>query len=297
MKKKWLVILPLLAAAVVVAVSSCYTVTQKQYVAVRQFGRIVRVETTPGLKIKLPFVQSTQAISAAVHLYDIPESDVITKDKKSMIADDYVLWRVSDPVRYVQTLNALDARAQERIEAAVYNATKEVISSMTQDEVIEARGERMTSLITKDANDNMSEYGIEITQAAIKALDLPDDNKEAVYERMISERQNIAASYEAEGESEAQKIRNQTDREVAVMKAEATKQADITVAEGEAEYMNILADAYNDADKAEFYNFVRSLDALKASLAGGNKTILLDKDSDIAQMFYGIGGEKGKTQP
>lgn len=297
MKKKWFVILPLLAAAVVAAVSSCYTVTQKQYVAVRQFGRIVRVETTPGLKIKLPFVQSTQSISAAVHLYDIPESDVITKDKKSMIADDYVLWRVSDPIRYVQTLNALDARAQERIEAAVYNATKEVISSMTQDEVIEARGEKMTVLITEDANDNMAEYGIEITQAAIKALDLPDDNKEAVYERMISERQNIAASYEAEGESEAQKIRNQTDREVAVMKAEATKQADITVAEGEAEYMNILADAYNDADKADFYNFVRSLDALKASLAGGNKTILLDKDSDIAQMFYGISGEKGKTQP
>lgn len=277
------------AAALFVAGNCCYTVTQQQFVAVRQFGRIVRVETTPGLKFKAPFIQSTQVVSAAMHLYDIPESDVITKDKKSMIADDYVMWRVSDPVLYVQTLNALDVRAQERIEAAVYNATKEVISSMTQEEVIDARGERLTQLITSDANDNMTGYGIEITQAAIKALDLPDDNKEAVYERMISERQNIAASYQAEGASEAQKIRNQTDREVSVMKAEASRQAAIIEAEGEAEYMRILADAYKDADKAEFYNYVRSLDALKTSLTGENKTVLLDRDSEIAKMFYGAG--------
>ena len=216
--------------------NSLYTVHQKEYVAVRQFGKIVKVESQPGLNMITPFVQTTQRISAATKIYDIPASDVITKDKKSMITDTYVLWKVVDPIKYIQTLNALDARAQERIEAAVYNATKTAISSMTQDEVIESRGEILTNLITDDANSDMSGYGIEIVKAEIKALDLPDDNRAAVYERMISERNNIAASYQAEGAAEAQKIKNETDKKVAILKADAEKSAAKLAGEGEAEY-------------------------------------------------------------
>ncbi|MBQ9612330.1 MAG: protease modulator HflC [Lachnospiraceae bacterium] len=287
--KKILKSLAVIAALLVLLVvtGSFYTVPVKQYAAVRQFGRIVRVEETPGLKFKIPFIQSVQRISAATTLYDIPASDVITKDKKSMIADTYVLWKVTEPVKYIQSLNALDARANERIEAAVYNATKNVISSMTQDEVIEARGERLTQMITKDANSDIGGYGIVILQAQIKSLDLPDDNKEAVYERMISERQNIAASYTAEGNSEAQKIRNDTDRQVTIMQAQAQRQAAILEAEGEAQYMETLQEAYNTKDKADFYNYTRSLDALKASLKGNDKTIILDKDSELAKILYG----------
>ena len=214
---------------------SFYTVPIKQYVAVRQFGRIVDIKDSPGLKFKIPFIQSIQRISAATILYDIPASDVITKDKKSMIADNYVLWRVVDPTRYIRTLDAVELRAEERIEAAVYNAIKNVISSMNQDEVIEARGEKLTQLITEEANSDIAGYGIEIITSEIKSLDLPDDNKESVYERMISERQNIAATYRAQGAAEAQKIRNEADREVSVMKAEARRQAAVIEAEGEAE--------------------------------------------------------------
>ena len=277
----------LVAAVIVVIFNGFYTVPLKQYVAVRQFGRIIHVVETPGLKFKVPFIQSIQRIPACLHIYDIPASDVITKDKKSMIADDFVLWRVVNPTRYIQALNAMEARAQERIEAAVYNATKTAISSMTQDEVIEARGERLIQLITEDANDSMTEYGIDIELAQIKMLDLPSDNKEAVYQRMISERQNIAAQYEAEGNSEKQKIINQTDRTVAVMKAEAEKEAAILEAEGEATYMSTLQEAYNTPAKADFYNFIRSLDALKASLTGKEKTIILNRDSELAQLLYG----------
>ena len=282
----------LIAVIIVIAAllgfsGSIYTIPRMQYVAVRQFGRIVDIKYEPGLNFKIPFVQSIQRISAATELYDIPASDVITKDKKSMIADNYVLWRVTDPASYIRTLDASYLRAEERIEAAVYNAVKNVISSMTQDDVIEARGEKLTQLITDEANSDIRTYGIEIIQSEVKSLDLPDDNKESVYERMISERQNIAATYKAEGEAEAQLIRNETDREVAVMKAEAKKQAAITEAEGEAEYMNILKDAYNTQDKADFYNFQRSLDALKTSFAGGNKTIVLDKDSELVKILYG----------
>ncbi len=274
-----------------VAAGSFYTVPMKQYVAVRQFGRIVDIKDSPGLKFKIPFIQSIQRISAATILYDIPASDVITKDKKSMIADNYVLWRVTDPTSYIRTLDAVELRAEERIEAAVYNAIKNVISSMNQDEVIEARGERLTQLITEEANSDIDDYGIEIIQSEIKSLDLPDDNKESVYERMISERQNIAATYRAQGAAEAQKIRNEADREVSIMKAEARRQAAVTEAEGEAEYMRILQEAYNTKDKAEFYNYIRGLDALKESLKGGNKTIILDRDSELAQVLYGTAGD------
>ena len=268
-----------------------YTVGPNEYVAVRQFGKIVKVQDTAGLKVKAPFIQSIQRVSAATKLYDVPLSDVITRDKKSMIADNYVLWKVEDPTKYIRTLDAIDTRAEERIEAAVYNALKNVISSMSQDEIIEARGEKLTQLLTDEANSDIGDYGILVLSDEIKALDLPDDNKSAVYERMISERQKIAASYTAQGEAEAQKIRNETDKNVTVMVADAKKQAEITEAEGEAEYMRIIKEAYDTEEEAEFYNFLRSLDALKASLSGTGKTVILDKESELARILYGAGLE------
>jgi len=282
------IIIGIVVLLLVLISGSLYSVNEKEYAAVRQFGKIVAVKEEPGLQFKTPFIQSVQKISAATKIYDIPASDVITKDKKSMIADNYVLWKVTQPTKYIQTLNALDDRAMERIEAAVYNATKSVISSMTQDEIIAARGETLTKLITEKANSDIGSYGIVILQSQIKTLDLPDDNKEAVYERMISERQNIAASYTAEGSAEAQKIRNETDKETAIMKAEARKQAAVLEAEGESRYMEILQGAYNTEEKADFYNFLRSLDAFKKAMKGENKTIILDKDSELARIIYGI---------
>ena len=284
---KWILIGAVCLIAVMIAGGAFYTVPINQYAAVRQFGRIVHTESEPGLKIKLPFVQNVQLVSKSLKLFDVPISDVITRDKKSMIADNYVLWRVVDPTKYIRTLDAVDARAEERIEAAVYNAQKNVISSMSQDEIIEARGEKLTQLLTDEANSDIGDYGIEVVTAEIKSLDLPDDNKEAVYTRMISERQNIAASYKAQGDSEAQKIRNETDRDVTVMKADAQKQAEILEAEGEAEYMKILQEAYNTEEKADFYNFTRALDAFKKSLSGDNNTVILDKDSELAGLLYG----------
>lgn len=281
----YVVIVVVLLAAVLVG-SSTYIVHQNEYVTVRRFGKIVAIAQDPGLHFKTPFIDSTQSISAKVILYDIPQSDVITKDKKSMITDTYVLWKVAEPLKYVQTLNAIEARAEERIEASVYNATKNAISSMTQDEVIEARGEMLTQLITSEANSDMAGYGISIVQAQIKALDLPDDNKQAVYERMISERNNIAASYTAQGNAEAQKIQNETDKQVAIIKAQAEKDAAVLEAEGEAAYMETLSKAYDTEEKAEFYSYIRGLDALKGSLTG-DKTLVLDKNSELAKILYG----------
>ena len=157
---------------------------------------------------------------------------------------------------------------------------------MTQDEIVAARGQELTNVITKESNSDISQYGIQIVLAEIKALDLPEDNKAAVYERMISERNNIAASYQAKGASEAQKIRNETDKEVSILTANAEKEAAKTEAEGEAEYMRILSDAYNDESKADFYNYIRGLDSL-VSIEYADNTIILDKDSELARILYG----------
>ena len=291
MKNKFMLKTTLIFIAVVVVIVLplfCYIIGPNEYAALFKFGKIVSVSDTPGIKFMMPGVNTVRKITKKLHLYDIPRSGVITKDKKSMIADNYVTWRVIDPVKYIQTLNAIEARARERNEAAVYNAIKNVISSMTQDEVIEARGGKLSTKIAEDSNSDIGMYGIAIVQTEIKALDLPNDNKAAVYERMISERQNIAASYTAEGNSEAQKIRNSTDRLAAVRIAGAEQSADILVSEGEVEYMRILQSAYNTPEKAEFYNFLRSLDALKKSFSGkGEKIIMLDKDSELGRLIYG----------
>ena len=280
MKKHKKLVIAAVAVAVVFLLFGMLTfpVHEKEYVAVRQFGRIVRIESEPGLKFKIPVIQNIQRITASTIIYDIPTSDVITKDKKSMI---------TDPQKFVQTLNALEARGAERVEAAVYNATKNVISSMTQEEIIEARGDQLNERITKEANSDIGAYGIEISKTEIKALDLPDDNKAAVYERMISERENIAAQYQAEGAAEAQKIRNDTDRQVSIMLANAERDAKVLEAEGEAEYMKTLQAAYNSTSKAEFYNFLRSLDALSESLKSGSGTIVLDRNSELVKILYG----------
>ena len=143
-------------------------------------------------------------------------------------------------------------------------------------------------MIMENLGNSMEQYGIDLITVEIKRLDLPDDNKNAVYERMISERNNIAASYIAEGEAEATKIRTQTDYEISVSISEAKAQAEATIAEGEAEYMKTLSAVYADESRSDFYTFVLSLDAAKASMVGDNKTLILDGDSPIAQIFNSI---------
>ena len=275
-------------AAVVVAVGASVTVTQQnEYKLIRQFGKVDRVISSPGISFRIPFIESTQALPKETLLYDLAASDVITKDKKTMISDSYVLWKINDPLKFAQTLNSSVESGESRINTAVYNATKNAISSMSQDQVITSRDGELSEMVMEAIGSNMDQYGIELLKFETKQLDLPDDNKEAVYERMISERDNIAATYKAEGSSEAKVIRNKTDKEVVIQISDAKKQAEIMEAEGEQEYMKILAQAYGEEDRSEFYSFVRSLDALKTSMKGEDKTVILSADSPIAQIFAG----------
>ncbi|MGN0247400.1 MAG: protease modulator HflC [Lachnospiraceae bacterium] len=331
MKKAWKVLVFIVVVAALMVVSgSFYTTMENEYSVVKQFGKIVQTNDTAGLRVKIPFVQTVNYVPKAVQIYDLPESEVITSDKKTMIVDAYVLWKVTDAKAYTQTLNASASTAQGRIDVIVYNAIKTTISSMTQEELIASRDTAVKIVNTTDETEDIEindiesqeldeegnvikdkekeeveiivisdrleqcignqcdQYGIELSDVKIKVLDLPDENKEAVYNRMITERNNIAAAYKAQGESEAQIIRNTTDKEVSVMLSEAQAKADATVAEGEAEYMRILSEAYNDEGKADFYLFSLQLDTIKESVTNGNTTIFLDKDSPVAQIFSGV---------
>ena len=275
------------ALLVIIIGSSSFVVTyEDEYSLVRQFGKIDHVVSEAGISFKVPFIQSVAKLPKQTLLYDMASSDVITGDKKTMITDSYVLWQISDPLKFAQTLNGSITNAEARLDTIVYNSTKNVISSMTQDEVISGRDGELSQAVIANIGSSLEQYGIDLLAFETKQLDLPSDNKAAVYERMISERDNIAATYKAQGNSEAQKIKNTTDKEVTVMISDAEKEAEILIAEGEAEYMRILSEAYADTSRQEFYSFVRSLDALKASMTGENKTVFLSPDSPIAQIFY-----------
>lgn len=277
----------ILIIAIVVGLSSLVITKENQYTLIRQFGKVDHVQTEAGVSFRIPFVQTADTLPKEILLYDLAPSDVITKDKKTMITDSYVLWHITDPLKFAQSLNGSLGNAENRIDTVVYNSIKNVISSWPQEQVISGRDGELSKAIMENYGNTFSQYGIEVMTIETKQLDLPSDNKAAVYERMISERGNIAATYTAEGESEAQKIRNTTDKEVNILLSEASKDAEILKAEGEAEYMRILSEAYGDEGRTDFYNFVRSLDALKTSMTGEKKTVVLGKDSPIAQIFYG----------
>lgn len=315
-RKKFVWVIVLLVVAFIIIDSCMFINHENEYKLVRQFGRVDRVITTSGLNFKIPIIESVDNIPREILLYDLPASDVITSDKKSMIVDSYVLWKITDPLKFVQTLSGSVSNAENRIDTLVYNATKNTISNMTQDEVIRSRDGKMTITNVAEEKDGVTnndilvettqvvdikslteeimdrigtvydQYGIVIMTVEVKKLDLPDDNKNAVYARMISERENIAAQYAAEGESQAKIIKNTTDKEVSIMLSEAEANAEKLRAEGEAQYMKILSEAYNDEEKSEFYSFVRSLDAVKASMEGSTgKTLILPADSPIASVF------------
>ena len=274
-------------AVIIVLLGSVVVTNENEYKLIRQFGRVERIIDTAGVTLKLPFIQTADTLPKQILLYDLAASDVITMDKKTMLSDSYVLWRITDPLKFAQTLNSSVANAEGRIDTVVYNSVKNVISSMSQNEVISGRAGELSQAIMTNVGDSMAEYGIQLLAVETKRLDLPADNKAAVYERMISERDKIAATYTAEGQAEAQKIRNTTDREIAISISDAKAQAAAITADGEAEYMRIMAEAYRDPQKAEFYSYTRSLEAARASLKGDGNTLILPADSPIARIFMG----------
>ena len=284
-------IIAVIAILVIILASNCfYTVAENEYACVVEFSKIVSTTDQPGIHFKVPFLHSVKYFSDATQLYDIPPSEVITLDKQNMTVDCYVLWEISDPLKFYQTLGTTSV-AEQRLGDQTYTALKNAMGTLAQADIInmEDGGKRneIYDGIATTVNEKAQTYGINVLDVKIKRFDLPESNLNAVYSRMISERNQMASKFTADGNYEASIIRNDVDKQVNIMVSNAQAAAAKLEAEGEAEYMRLLAAAYNSQDKKDFYEFTIALDALQKSLTGSEKTIILDADSALAQILTG----------
>lgn len=289
MKKSGIFLIILLLVAVL-GLNSIFTVAENQYACTVRFEKIIDTNDEAGLHFKLPFIDSVKYFSKATQLYDIPPSEVLTSDKQNMAVDCYILWSISDPKLFYQTLSTT-AKAEERLDAITYSVLKTDMGTLTQADIINmndgAERNAIYENIATEVDAAAATYGIRVEDVKIKRFDLPDSNLNAVYGRMISERNQMAEKYTADGNYEASIIRNDVDKQVNIIVSDAEAEAAKLEAEGEAEYMRLLAEAYDTADKKDFYEFTLALDALKSSLTGEEKTVILDANSDLAQILMG----------
>ena len=267
-----------------------FTVRENEYACTVRFSEIIDTTGEAGLHFKVPFIDSVKYFSKATMLYDIPPSEVLTSDKQNMTVDCYVLWKIEDPKKFYQTLGNTTV-AEQRLDALTYNALKTVMGTLAQADIINmndgAERNEIYDGIAKSVDALANTYGIGVEDVKIKRFDLPESNLNAVYSRMISERNQIAEKYTADGHYEASIIRNDVDKQVNIIVSNARAEAAALEAEGEAEYMRLLAAAYDTADKKDFYEFTLALDALKQSLNGSEKTVILDANSELAKILMG----------
>jgi len=265
---------------IIVLSNSMVFVYEDRYAAIKRFNRVERIYGEPGLHFKIPFIEVVQELPKNVMLYDLAAADVLTADKKTMIVSSYSVWRITEPRVFLQ--NAFDiTNARTRLGELIYNAIMNLISERDQDDVISARGTEFGDLITAIvAPEALIRFGIDVVDIQIKQFDLPQENKDAVFVRMISERELIAADYNARGRRDADIIRNNANRQEIILVAEARSTAEQLRGEGEREYMRILSEAYNTPERAAFYEFVRSMDALETALSG-DTTIILPMDTPL----------------
>ena len=288
--KKWIIIGIIVLALLIVVDSGFYTVEENQYACTFRFSEIVKTVDTAGLHFKIPFVDSVKYYSKATQFYDIPPSEVLTSDKQNMTVDCYILWSISDPQQFYRALGTT-VKAEERLNAITYNALKTAMGTLAQADIINmndgAERNEIYEGIATTVDAQAKTYGIHVEDVKIKQFDLPESNLNAVYSRMISERNQMAEKYTADGSYEASIIRNDVDKQVNIIVSNAEAEAAKLEAEGEAEYMRLLAEAYNTNDKKDFYEFILALDALKQSLSGEEKTVILDQDSELAKILMG----------
>ena len=288
--KKGTILIVVLVLLAILAANSIFTVKENQYACTVRFSAIIDTTGEAGLHFKVPFLDSVKYFTKATQLYDIPPSEVLTSDKQNMTVDCYILWSISDPLRFYQTLGS-NAVAEQRLDALTYNELKTVMGTLAQADIINmedgAERNEIYEGIAQDVDALAQTYGIHVEDVKIKQFDLPESNLNAVYSRMISERNQMAEKYTADGKYDASVIVNDVDKQVNIIVSNAEAEAAKLVAEGEAEYMRMLAAAYDSEDKKDFYEFTLALDALKKSLNGSEKTIILDENSALAQILTG----------
>lgn len=279
MSQKIIIAIVLLIVIVVVLAGAMFTVDETEQAIITRLGKYVRTITKPGLKFKVPLLETVHRFEDRVLEYDAAAAKIITSDKKHLVIDNYARWRIVDPLKLYQTVRN-EFGGQARLDDIVFSEIREELARHTLTEVVSVNREAIMEKVHKQCDQKAREYGIEVLDVRIKRADLPPEVAHSVYNRMKAERQRIAKKYRSEGEEEAVKIRATTDKEKTILLAESYRQAEKLKGEGDAEAIKIYAQAFEK--DPEFYSFVRTLEAYQKSLRKGT-TIVLPGDSEFFQ--------------
>lgn len=271
-----------------VFIANLIVVKEGEYKVIRQFGEVVRIVKTPGLTYKIPFIQSVSTLPKYQMTYDVNEAEINTKDKKRMLIDNYAIWRIEDPKKMITNARTVE-KAESRMEEFIYSVVRSELGQLNYDEIINDEKSSRGSLndrITEKVNDLLGKdnYGIVVTDVRMKRTDLPSENEQSVFTRMISERESKAQEYLSMGDAEKNRIEADTDREVQELLAKAKAEAEVIRAEGEAEAARIYNEAFSK--DPTFYSMYRTLESYKKTI-NDKSVIVLPSDSPYARLLMG----------
>jgi len=261
-----------------------FIIDETKQAIVLQFGKPIRVIREAGLHMRIPFIQNVILFESRLLIYDAPPTEIITRDKKTLILDNYARWKITDPLLFMQTVRDING-AQARLDDIIYSELRVDLGKFDMSEIVSSKRTEIMETVTERSNEKSMEYGINIIDVRIKRADLPPENEQNIYARMEAERDRIAKQYRAEGMEESAKIMAETEREKTVILAEAYREAQQLRGEGEAESIRIYAESFNQ--DAEFYQFFRTLESYQNSL-GENTTILLSSKNEYFQYINNI---------
>jgi len=276
MKKGTLLII-LIVVILFLANLSLFIVDETKQAIVLQFGKPIRAIKEPGLNWKVPFIQNVVFFEDRLLVYDATPTEIITKDKKTLIVDNYARWKIVDPLKFLQTVKDLNG-AQARLDDIIYSELRVDLGLFDMSEIVSEKREGIMKRVTEISDEKANTYGIQIVDVRIKRVDLPPENEKYIFDRMRAERERIAKQYRAEGQEESAKIIAETEREKTVILAEAYKTAQTLKGEGEAESVRIYAESFNQ--DPEFYKFYRTLEAYRKTFKE-KTTVLLSTDSEF----------------
>ncbi len=279
MKKLFTFITPVL---LLVGFSSIFIVDETNQVVILQLGKPVKTVTKPGINVKLPFpFQEKITFDDRLLEYDSPPEEILSKDKKTLIVDNYVRWKIVDPLQFLKTVQAIPT-AKSRMDDIVYSELRRELGTHDMVEIITENREEIMDVVTKASNEATLSYGISVVDVRIRRVDLPSQNEESIYARMEAERKRQANKFRSEGEEEAQKIRATTDRDKTIILADAYKEAERIRGEGDAKAVQVYARSYSADPK--FYEFVRTLDAYK-KVVDDKTTLVLPSGSKLFKLL------------
>jgi modulator of FtsH protease HflC len=282
------IFLLILIALLVLTFTNLFIVKEGEYRVIRQFGEVVKIVKTPGLSYKLPFVQSVSTLPKYQMTYDVQEAEINTKDKKRMIIDNYAIWKIEDPKKMISNARTVE-KAESRMEEFIYSVVRAELGQLNYDEIINDEKSSRGSLndrVTEKVNELLTQdnYGIVLVDVRMKRTDLPAENEQSVYTRMISERESKAQEYLSMGDAEKNRIVADTDREVKEMLAKAQADAEVIRAEGEGEAAKIYNLSFSK--DPSFYELYRTLESYKKTI-NEKSVIVLPSDSPYARLLMG----------